>query len=226
MSTWEDDLFCADRYLDTEILGSILKLAIPLCDSERLARAFITKFGSLSAVVRASPGEWRLVDGVTPKAARALSLMQAALKSSTRAPFTGMCVLSNWLDIIQHLKYGIGLDTRESFRVLFLSQSCTLLADRLMGEGTTDYVEVYPREIMTRSLEYGASKLILVHNHPSGNASPSREDVTFTQRVIEAGKALGVKVYDHVIVCASNYSSMKMLDLLDLESGEIKSSSL
>lgn len=211
---WLDSVFCAERYLDTAILSSTFKRCGGGKKSELLARTLIARFGSLAAVVRARPEDWMVVNGMTAGCADALALVQAAIRSSTRSPVEGRSVLSNWSELVEYLRASMANSDIEIFRVLFLGTHYRLLADVTMSTGTVDEAPVYPREVIRAALEHGATKLILVHNHPSGSLEPSREDFAITERISEAGQHFDIIVQDHVIVTRGGYTSFRLLDLI------------
>lgn len=122
--------------------------------------------------------------------------------------------VSSWSTVLAYLKCAMAHEAREQFRVLFLDRKNQLIADEVLGQGTVDHAPVYPREVMKRALELGASAVILVHNHPSGDPAPSSDDVVMTKRVIDAGRALSIGVHDHVVVGRDGVASMRALGLI------------
>jgi len=177
-----------------------------------LAQALISRFGSLAQVFGATLPELVLVVG-EPVAVE-LTLLHDLVVRVLEFPIRKRCLLSSWAAVNAYLKASLGGRTREAFRVLFLDKANQLIADELMGEGTVDHAPVYPREVMRRALELAASACCLVHNHPTGSASPSSADIEMTRRVVEAGRALGVAIHDHFLVAGDEVVSFKALGLM------------
>jgi len=180
--------------------------------SALLAEALLARFGSLPQVFGATLPELALVVG-EPLAVE-LKLLHDLVLRVLEFPIRKRCILSSWAAVNAYLKASLGGRTREAFRVLFLDKANQLIADELMGEGTVDHAPVYPREVMRRALELAASACCLVHNHPTGAASPSSADIEMTRRVVEAGRALGVVIHDHFLVAGDQVVSFKALGLM------------
>jgi DNA repair protein RadC len=177
-----------------------------------LAGALLARFGSLAQVFGATLPELALVVG-EPVAVE-LKLLHDLVLRVLEFRVRKRCLLSSWAAVNAYLKASLGGRTREAFRVLYLDKANQLIADELMGEGTVDHAPVYPREVMRRALELAASACCLVHNHPSGSASPSSADIEMTRRVVEAGRALGVAIHDHFLVAGDEVVSFKALGLM------------
>lgn len=177
-----------------------------------LAKALLARFGSLAQVFGATLPE--LVPVVGEPAAVELKLLHDLVLRVLEFPIRKRCLLSSWAAVNAYLKTSLGGRTREAFRVLFLDKANQLIADELMGEGTVDHAPVYPREVMRRALELAASACCLVHNHPTGGATPSSADIEMTRRVMEAGRALGVVIHDHFLVAGDEVVSFKALGLM------------
>ncbi len=203
-----------DAFLDYELLEYILGLAIPRRDTKPLAKRLLAEFGSFPALLAASPAELARVDGLSAGGAAALKFVEAAALRSLRAAALDRPVLSGWQALTDYLHAAMAHRVTEEFRVIFLNNRNILIRDEAMGSGTVNAAPVYPREIVKRALELGASGLVLVHNHPSGDPQPSRDDIAMTKAVIEAGKHLGLSVHDHVVVGRTGHASFRTLGLI------------
>lgn len=203
-----------DAFLDYELLEYILGLAIPRRDTKPLAKRLLSEFGSFPAVLAASPAELARVEGLSSGAAAAMKFVEAASLRSLRAAALDRPVLAGWQALTDYLHATMAHRLTEEFRVIFLNNRNILVRDEAMGSGTINAAPVYPREIVRRALELGASAVILVHNHPSGDPSPSREDIAMTKSVIEAGRHLGLSVHDHIVVGKTGHASFRALGLI------------
>ena len=157
--------------------------------------------------------ELRAVSGIGESVALDLKLLHEAAIRMGRAPVVKRTVISSWSQLLAYVRLALANEAREQFRVLFLDKKNQLIADEVMNRGTVDQAPVYPREVMRRALELSASAVILVHNHPSGDPTPSGADISMTRLVVEAGKPLGVTVHDHLIVGREGVASLKGLGL-------------
>ena len=198
---------------DYELLELILFRSIPRGDVKPLAKALIGRFGSLAGVFAASVPELRTVRGVGEAVALDLCAVQAAAVRIARAPVIKRTVITSWSQLLAYVRVALAGEAREQFRVLFLDRKNQLIADEMMGQGTVDHAPVYPREVARRALELSASSLILVHNHPSGDPSPSRADVDMTRQIVEALRPLQISVHDHLVVGRDGVASLKGLGL-------------
>jgi DNA repair protein RadC len=189
-----------DALLDHEMLEMLLFIALPRRDTKDIARLLIARFGSFAAAISAAPPELRKVDGVGEAGIAALKLVQAAGLRLLRSEVINQPVLTNWDRLMAYLNAVLAREKIEHFRILFLDSRNRLLADEAQTRGTVNHTPVYPREVVKRALELNATAIILVHNHPSGDPTPSREDVAMTNEIIEAARAVAVVVHDHVIV--------------------------
>ncbi len=198
---------------DYELLELILFRTFPRGDVKPLAKALIARFGSLAGVFAASLPELCAVKGVGEAAAIDIQSIQAVALRIARAPVVGRTVISSWTALLAYVRVALAHEPREQVRVLFLDNKNQLIADEVMNHGTVDHAPVYPREVMRRALELSAAAVILVHNHPSGDPSPSRADIDMTHQVAEAGRALSIRVHDHLIVGREGVASLKALGL-------------
>ena len=198
---------------DYELLELILVRALPRGDVKPLAKALLTRFGSLGGVLGASAADLRTVKGVGEAMALDLTLLQELSVRTAREAATRRPVISSWSALLAYVKTALAHEPREQFRVLFLDKKNQLIADEVMGRGTVDHAPVYPREVMRRALELSASAVILVHNHPSGDPTPSAADVDMTRQVADAGRALRIAIHDHLVVGRDGVASLKALGL-------------
>lgn len=180
--------------------------------SPEQVRVLLDEFGSLPQVLAASPAALRRF--VRPAAAARLALARDLAQRLLRAPLRERAVLSSWSALIDYLRAGLAGRSRERFHVLYLDKKNRLIRDEIEGEGTVDHAPVYPREILRRALELDASALILAHNHPAGDPTPSSADVEMTRQVVEAARALRISVHDHVVVGGEGVASFRALGLL------------
>jgi DNA repair protein RadC len=185
---------------DYELLELVLFRAIPRQDVKPLARLLLDTFGDFNRVVTASTARLQLVKGVGPAVVLELKLVEAAAQRLMRARVIQKPVLSSWDALLDYCHTAMAHRETEQFRVLFLDRKNVLVADEEQAKGTVDHVPVYPREIVKRALELNASALILVHNHPSGDPTPSEADRTMTRQVQDACAALGLVLHDHLII--------------------------
>lgn len=199
---------------DYELLELLLFSAIPRQDVKPLAKRLLERFGSLGAVFSASPERLAEVDGVKENTVVFLKAVGQAGVRLGRAEVMDQPVLGSWDALVSYCRAAMAFEDTEGFRVLFLNGRNALIADEVQQRGTVDHTPVYPREVVKRALELGATALILVHNHPSGDSEPSQADVEMTYAVREAAAALGVTLHDHMIVSREGFTSFKVLGLL------------
>jgi DNA repair protein RadC len=208
---------------DYEALELFLFRSIPQRDVKPLAKALIARFGSLAAVLAASIEELQTVrveDGrgrvlkAGAQTALDLRLLHEISRRVAREPLARRTVITSWSQLLAYVRLALAHESREQFRVLYLDKKNQLIADEVMNRGTVDHAPVYPREVMRRALELAASAVILVHNHPSGDPTPSRADIDMTKEVVEAGRALRIGVHDHLVVGRDGVASFKALGLM------------
>lgn len=204
----------ADALPDYELLEMVLFAGIPRGDVKPLAKDLLKRFGSFADVI-AAPRE-RLVEvkGVGEAAVAQLKIIEAAALRLSRTRLLGKPALSSWAALLDYCRAAMARTSHEEFRVLFLDRKNILIADEVQTEGTVDHTPVYPREIVKRALEHAASAIILVHNHPSGDPTPSKADIEMTRVIAAAAKALHIAVHDHIVVGRGGTASFKALGLL------------
>jgi DNA repair protein RadC len=190
----------ADAVPDYELLEMILYRAIPRGDTKPLAKTLLARFGDLNHVLAASGPRLKEVDGVGDRVVFELKLMQAVGHRMARARVLKKPILTSWDALLEYCQTAMAHRDIEQFRVLYLDRKNVLIADEAQAEGTVDHVPVYPREIVKRALELNASALILVHNHPSGDPTPSRSDIDMTYEIQNAASLLGIALHDHLVV--------------------------
>jgi DNA repair protein RadC len=198
---------------DYELLELLLARSLPRGDIKPIAKALLARFGALAAVLGATPEELRTVSGVGPAVALDLKLLHEATIRMGRCEARKRTVISSWTALLAYAKTAMAGASREQFRVLFLDKKNQLILDEVMNEGTVDHAPVYPREVMRRALELSASAVILAHNHPSGDPTPSSADVDMTRQIVEAGRPLRITVHDHIVVGRDGVASLKALGL-------------
>ncbi|MGB3389303.1 MAG: DNA repair protein RadC [Pseudaminobacter sp.] len=204
----------ADALSDYEILELLLFRSVPRADTKERAKALLKRFGSLAQVLGAPEHLLREVPDIGAGAALDLKIVAAAALRMARSEIKGREILSSWNQVLDYCRAAMAFEEREQFRILFLDKKNTLIADEVQQTGTVDHTPVYPREVVKRALELSATALILVHNHPSGDPTPSRADIDMTKMIIESAKPLGISVHDHIIIGKKGYASMKGLLLI------------
>ncbi|MDE8348000.1 MAG: DNA repair protein RadC [Acidocella sp.] len=203
-----------DSLADHEMIEMVLFLAIPRRDTKQLARNLIAKFGSFASVISASVPDLLAIDGLGEAGAAALKIVQAGSQRLARAEVLYRPVLSNWDRLMEYLQAVLAREKIEQFRILFLDNRNRLLADQAQAKGTVNHTPVYPREVVRRALELHATAIILVHNHPSGDPSPSSNDIEMTKEIKKAAAALSIVLHDHVIVGNGQWLSFRKTGLL------------
>lgn len=203
-----------DGVQDYELLELILFRAIPRKDVKPLAKDLIAKFGGFPQVLAAPVERLMEVKGVSENVAQEMKIVQAAAIKLAQARVLKRPVISSWDALLSYCRAAMADEKTELFRILFLDKKNILIADEVQQRGTVDHTPVYPREVVKRALELGASAIILVHNHPSGDPTPSRADIDMTNQIVKAASALGIRVHDHLIIGHDRHASFKTLGLL------------
>jgi DNA repair protein RadC len=204
----------AQALQDYELIESLLALGLPRIDTKPIAKALLREFGTIGAVLTATPDALMRVKGVGETAAAAIKIAQATALALLKERSAVQPVLASWQALLDYLRADMAWLGIERVRVLHLNGKNMLIRDEVLSEGTIDQSAVHVREVIRRAMELGSTSLILVHNHPSGDPQPSRADVQLTRDIMEGGKRLGIGVHDHVIVGASGYVSMRALGLI------------
>lgn len=199
---------------DYEFLELILFRSIPQRDVKPLAKELIARFGSVAEVLGAPVARLCEIDGVGEQTALDFKILEAAGRELAKGAVGKRQVLSSWASVIDYCRAAMAFAEKEQFRILFLDKRNGLLADEVQQTGTVDHTPVYPREVLKRALELSASAIILVHNHPSGDPTPSDADVRMTREIADIAKPLGVVVHDHIIVGRDGHASLKGLRLM------------
>jgi len=199
---------------DYELLELVLFRAIPQRDVKPLAKDLIARFGSFAEAVAAPRPRLLEMKGMGEAAVTELKIVHAAAQRLAKGAVRKRPVLSSWGSVLDYCRTAMAFSDKEQFRLLFLDKRNQLIADEVQQSGTVDHTPVYPREVVKRALELSATALILVHNHPSGDPTPSRADVQMTQAIIDVAKPLGIAVHDHIIVGKEGHASLKGLRLI------------
>lgn len=200
---------------DYEILEMILFYAIPRGDTKLTAKKLLAKFGSLSGVLNADSTDLHMMDGVGEGVSTLLKLLlDFSSRLSLPLDHKDLQVLNNFPAVLSYLKLTIGFRKTECFKVLFLNRKNVLIGDEIFEGGTVDKVQIYPREVVKRALSYNASAVILVHNHPSGDCSPSKEDLEVTREIKTALNLVSINLHDHIIIAENNHYSFRNTGLI------------
>ncbi len=203
-----------DALSDYELLEMVLFTARSQGDVKPLAKELIKKFGSFAEVVHAPEARLREVRGVGDRTVTELKLIAAAASRIARGQLQQRTLLSSWNDVIDYCRTSMAFADKEQFRVLFLDKRNKLIADEVQQTGTVDHTPVYPREVIKRALELSATAVILVHNHPSGDPTPSSADIHMTKAIVDIATPLGIAVHDHIIVGKNGHASLKGMKLI------------
>jgi DNA repair protein RadC len=204
----------ADAVSDYELLELLLFRALPRRDVKPLAKSLLEKFGSFAEVITAPEARLAEVKGLGDSGVIELKIVQAAARRLLRGQVKKRPALSSWSAVLDYCRTAQAFADREQFRVLFLDKRNHLIADEVQQVGTVDHTPVYPREVVKRALELSATAIILVHNHPSGDPTPSHADIQMTQQIIAVAQPLGISVHDHIIVGKEGHASLKGLKLI------------
>lgn len=205
----------AQALADYELLELLLFRSIPRRDTKQLAKDLIARFGSLAEVLTAPQARLCEVSGIKNATAGDLALIRAAADALAHGTVAKKEVLSSWSQVLTYCRTSMAFNDVEQFRILFLDKKNQLLRDEVQQSGTVDHTPVYPREVVKRALELGASALILVHNHPSGDPKPSSADIAMTNTIAQAAAPLGVALHDHIIVGREGHASLRASGLIE-----------
>lgn len=203
-----------DGLLDHELIEYLLALAIPRRDTKPLAKALLAEFGGIGGLLSADGEALARVKGMGETSIAAIKIAHAAAIRLLRAEVVERPVLSNWQALLDYLRADMAHHANERVRVLHLNTRNMLIRDELMSEGSIDEAALYVREVIRRAIDLGSAAIILVHNHPSGDPSPSRADIDVTRNMAEAGKRMGIAVHDHIIMGTNGHSSLRAMGLM------------
>ncbi len=199
---------------DYELLEMALFPALPRRDTKPLAKLLLKKFGSFAEVIHAPVARLREVKGIGEASINQIKLLAAAANRTAKGEVKRSIALSSWNDVIDYCRNGMAFADKEQFRLLFLNKRNQLISDEVQQTGTVDHTPVYPREVIKRALELSATALILVHNHPSGDPTPSQADIQMTKAIVDIATPLGISVHDHIIVGKNGHASLKGMKLI------------
>jgi len=204
----------SDAVTDYELLELVLFRALPRRDLKPLCKELVAKFGSFAEVLAAPEKRLSEIKGLGDAAIVDLKIVHAAASRMAKGKVQKRTVLSSWSSVLDYCRTAMAFADKEQFRILFLDKRNQLIADEVQQVGTVDHTPVYPREVVKRALELSATALILVHNHPSGDPTPSHADITMTRAIVDVAKPLGISVHDHIIVGKEGHASFKGLKLI------------
>ncbi len=204
----------AEALADYELLELLLFYAVPRKDTKPIAKRLIRRFGNLAGVLAAPLPALTAEDSVKEHAATLLKAVEAAAVRAAREQVLDRPVMSSWDKVLDYCRTSMAHGGIEQFRLLFLDSKNKVIADEVQQRGTVNHTPVYPREVVKRALELGATALILVHNHPSGDPSPSKADIEMTRAIADAAGRLGITVHDHIVIARSGHASLRSMGLL------------
>jgi DNA repair protein RadC len=204
----------ADAVAEYELLEMVLYSAKPRGDVKPLAKTLIKRFGGFAGVVQATPEKLREVQGVGDAVVAALKVVEASCHHLLREQLHDRPIINSWTSLLDYCRLTMGSKTVEEFRIFFLNNKNMVIEDEVQQTGTVDHTPVYPREVMKRALEVGASALILAHNHPSGDPTPSKADIDMTRTLCDAARPLNIRIHDHLIISRNKHYSFKSNGLL------------
>jgi len=203
-----------DALLDHELIEYLLALAIPRRDTKPIAKQLIAEFGNLAALFCADPESIAKLPYMGETSVAAIKIVQAAALRMISEPVREAPILASWNALLDYLRADMAHLSNERVRTLYLDTKNQLIRDEVASEGSVDQAAIYTREVIRRALDLGATAVILVHNHPSGDSAPSRQDIVMTREIIEAGKRLGIDVHDHIIIGKDGHHSMRTAGLI------------
>ena len=204
----------AGALADYELLELLLFYAFPRQDTKPIARALLRRFGGFAGVFGAGDEALREIDGIKDGGAAFIRAVQAAAERIARGEIEEQPVIGSWKKLIDYCRTAMAAERTEQFRLLFLDNKNALIADEVQQRGTVNHTPVYPREVVKRALELGASAIIMVHNHPSGDPTPSADDIAMTKEVAAAAEKLGIAVHDHIVIGRKGHASLRSLGVL------------
>jgi len=203
-----------DALPDYELLELVLFRAMPRRDTKPLAKAILARFGSFAEAMNAPEDLLLEVPGLGDAAVAEIKLIRATALRLMQGEVFERPVLASWTQVLDYCRAAMGFEAKEQFRILFLDKRNQMIADEVQQQGTVDHTPVYVREVVKRALELSATAIVLVHNHPSGDPTPSRADIEMTKQIVAAAKPLGVVIHDHIIVGKQGHASFRGLGLI------------
>lgn len=204
----------SEALADYELLELVLSIAIPRRDVKPLAKELINTFKTFGGVITANPSDLKQIKGVGDTVIATLKIIEASQIKTLKDKIENTSIISSWTELIDYCKLNIGNKDTEEFHILYLNTKCHLIKDETHSTGTINTSSVYPRKILKEVLKIGATSIIIVHNHPTGDTTPSKADIQITNKIKETLKTIDVSLHDHLIVAKGNYISFKMLGLL------------
>ena len=208
------DVRGAEAFADYELLEMLLFFAHQRRDVKPLVNQLLRKFGSLLGLLTAPSSSLLKIEGIGVSTVHLLKLVHGILGHTLRQELKGKRALQSWIQVLHYCKTTMGHSPNEQLRVIFLDQKNQIITDEVQQVGTINQTAVYPREIMKRALEVGAASIIMVHNHPSGDPTPSKADIDLTLKIQRIGRDLGIILHDHLIIAHDNYRSFKDMGIL------------
>lgn len=204
----------SEALADYELLELVLSIAIPRRDVKPLAKELINTFKTFGGVITANQSDLKQIKDVGDTVIATLKIIEASQIKTLKDKIENTSIISSWTELIDYCKLNIGNKDTEEFHILYLNTKCHLIKDETHSTGTINTSSVYPREILKEVLKIGATSIIIVHNHPTGDTTPSKADIQITNKIKETLKTIDVSLHDHLIVAKGNYISFKMLGLL------------
>jgi len=204
----------ADALPDYEMTELVLFRAVPRRDTKPLAKAILARFGTFAEAMSAPDELLKEVPGLSVAAITEIKLVRAAALRLVRGEVLERSVLASWSQVLDYCRASMGFEPKEQLRILFLDKRNQIIADEVQQEGTVDHTPVYVREVVKRALELSATAIVLVHNYPSGDPTPSRADIEMTKQIVQSAKNLGIVVHDHIIVGKQGHASFRGLGLI------------
>lgn len=204
----------SESLADYELMELLLSIAIPRRDVKPLAKELLQKFKTFGGVITANQNDLKEIKGIGDTVIATLKIIEASQIKTLKDKIENTSVISNWTELINYCKLNIGSKDTEEFHILYLNTKCHLIKDETHSTGTINSSSVYPREILKEVLQVGATSIIIVHNHPTGDTTPSKADIQITRKIKETLQTIDVNLHDHLIVSKGNYISFKMLGLL------------